>query len=106
MVHISPLFFFFFGVITLQVVIGCDGVNSVVADFLGLKPPRVSPTSNVRGFTNYPSGHGFSPEFVRINEDHVFLGRIPLNDKLVYWFIARPRTPQGNPNYYFLSWFL
>lgn len=86
--------------------IGCDGVNSVVADFLGLKPPRVSPTSNVRGFTNYPSGHGFSPEFVRINEDHVFLGRIPLNDKLVYWFIARPRTPQGNPNYYFLSCFL
>lgn len=79
-----------------QVVIGCDGVNSEVAKFLDLRPPRMSPTCNVRGFTIYPDGHGYPHDFVMINYNRVFLGRIPLDEKSVYWFTARPWTHQGN----------
>ncbi|CAL5425115.1 unnamed protein product [Camellia sinensis] len=43
-----------------------------------------------RGFANYENGHGFSPEFVTINERHVMLGRFPLDHNLVFWFVTRP----------------
>ncbi|KAI6673385.1 hypothetical protein NL676_001291 [Syzygium grande] len=83
-------------VVKAKVVIGCDGVNSEVANFLDLRPPRMSPTCNVRGFTIYPDGHGYPHDFVTINHNRVFLGRIPLDDKSVYWFIARPWTRQDS----------
>ncbi|KAF8007607.1 hypothetical protein BT93_K1572 [Corymbia citriodora subsp. variegata] len=83
-------------VIKAKVVIGCDGVNSEVADFLDLRPPRSSPTCNVRGFTVYPDGHGYPNDFVMISYNRVFLGRIPLDEKSVYWFIARPWTHQDS----------
>ncbi|CAL5347690.1 unnamed protein product [Camellia sinensis] len=76
------------------VVIGCDGVNSVIANFIGLKPPKQSTIGGERGFTNYENGHGFSPEFVTINKGHVLLGRVPLDHNLVFWFVTRPITPQ------------
>ncbi|KAI8005337.1 Monooxygenase 1 [Camellia lanceoleosa] len=81
-------------VIKAKVVIGCDGVNSVIANFIGSKPPNQSTMGGARGFTNYENGHGFSPEFVTINKGHVMLGRFPLDHNLVYWFVARPITPQ------------
>ncbi|KAK3405076.1 hypothetical protein EUGRSUZ_K01334 [Eucalyptus grandis] len=68
-------------VIKTKVVIGCDGVNSEVANFLDLRPPRMSPTCNVRGFTIYPDGHGYPHDFVTINHNRVFLGRVPLDKK-------------------------
>ncbi|KAI6673386.1 hypothetical protein NL676_001292 [Syzygium grande] len=83
-------------VIKAKVVIGCDGVNSEVANFLDLRPPRMSPTCSVRGFTIYPDGHGYPHDFVRINHNRVVLGRIPLDEKSVYWFIARPWTRQDS----------
>ncbi|CAL5353673.1 unnamed protein product [Camellia sinensis] len=50
--------------IVAKVLIGCDGANSVVADFLELKPPKAFPLSAVRGLMKYPSGHAFAHEFV------------------------------------------
>ncbi|XP_043711238.1 monooxygenase 1-like [Telopea speciosissima] len=79
--------------IKAKVVIGCDGVNSVVGDWLKLKPTKRFNLCGVVGFTNYPNGHGFGNEFVRIRGDHILAGRIPIDDKLIYWFVARPRTP-------------
>lgn len=81
-------------VVRAKVVIGCDGVNSVIVNYLGLKLPKQSPITNVRAFTNYPNGHGLEPEFVTISKGNLLLGRIPIDDKLVYWFLARRETPQ------------
>ncbi|KAI8004641.1 Monooxygenase 1 [Camellia lanceoleosa] len=81
-------------VIKAKVAIGCDGVNSVIANFIGLKPPKQSTMGGARGFTNCENGHGFSLELVTINKGHVLLGRFPLDHNLVYWFVARPITPQ------------
>ncbi|XP_043711236.1 monooxygenase 1-like [Telopea speciosissima] len=81
-------------IIKAKVVIGCDGVNSVVGDRLELKPTKRFNLCGVGGLTNYPNGHGFSNEFLRIRGNHMLVGRLPIDDKLVYWFVARPRTPQ------------
>ncbi|KAI3912620.1 hypothetical protein MKW92_005467 [Papaver armeniacum] len=79
-------------VIKAKVVIGCDGVNSVVSELIGLKPTKLFASCAVRGFTNYPSGHGFSNEFVRIRKDNIILGRLPVDNNLVHWFVGRPGT--------------
>ncbi|XP_026452598.1 monooxygenase 1-like [Papaver somniferum] len=79
-------------VIKAKVVIGCDGVNSVVSELIGLKPTKLFASCAVRGFTNYPSGHGFSNEFLRIRKDNIILGRLPVDNNLVHWFVGRPGT--------------
>ncbi|THG04539.1 hypothetical protein TEA_028902 [Camellia sinensis var. sinensis] len=52
-----------------KVFIGCDGANSVVADFLELKPPKAFPLSAVRG-------------------------RVPIDDKSVNWMVGQQSTPK------------
>ncbi|XP_026452597.1 monooxygenase 1-like [Papaver somniferum] len=78
--------------IKAKVVIGCDGVHSVVSELIGLKPAKSFSTCGVRGFTSYPSGHGLSNEFIRIRKDNCLFGRMPVDDNLLYWFVARPWT--------------
>lgn len=78
--------------IKAKVVIGCDGVHSVVSELIGLKPAKSFSTCGVRGFTSYPSGHGLSNEFIRIRKDNRLFGRMPVDDNLLYWFVARPWT--------------
>nr|POE92142.1 fad-dependent urate hydroxylase [Quercus suber] len=74
--------------IKAKVLIGCDGANSVVADFLGLKPLKFFSLSEVRGYTEYPSGHDFKNEYTQVRGDHSMIGRIPIDNKLVYWFVT------------------
>ncbi|KAI3912622.1 hypothetical protein MKW92_005469 [Papaver armeniacum] len=75
-----------------KVVIGCDGVHSVVSELIGLKPAKSFSTCGVRGFTSYPSGHGLSNEFARFRKDNRLFGRMPVDDNLLYWFVARQWT--------------
>ncbi|XP_026426665.1 monooxygenase 1-like [Papaver somniferum] len=78
--------------IKCEVVIGCDGVNSVVSEYVGLKTPRNFSTRGVRGFTSYPSGHGFSNDFIRIRKGNRIFCRNPVNENLMYWFVGLPCT--------------
>ncbi|XP_038989535.1 monooxygenase 1-like isoform X2 [Phoenix dactylifera] len=75
--------------IKAKVLIGCDGSNSVVAKSLGLQAPKVLSLSAVRGFTSYSDGHSFGSHFIRLIGDGVMLGRLPIDEKLVYWAAAR-----------------
>ncbi|MCL7048682.1 hypothetical protein MKW94_019767 [Papaver nudicaule] len=78
--------------IKCKVVIGCDGVNSVVSEFVGLKAARNFSTRGVRGFTSYPSGHGFSDDFIKIRKDNRIFCRNPVNKNLMYWFVGLPSS--------------
>lgn len=82
----------------MQIVIGCDGLNSIVAKSLGLVTPKSFPTWVLRGFTPYPDGHSFGTFFYRIRNKHLFLGRVPVDDRLVHWFIAPMNPFKGNLN--------
>ncbi|XP_061359378.1 monooxygenase 1-like [Gastrolobium bilobum] len=85
-------------ILQAKVVIGCDGVHSSIANMLGLNSTKLLVFSIcvARGFTNYLNGHQFASEFVVISRGQVQLGRIPMSDKLVYWFVTRLRTSQDS----------
>ncbi|KAI4324007.1 hypothetical protein L6164_023574 [Bauhinia variegata] len=74
-------------IIKAKVLIGCDGAHSVVADFIGLKPPSLFAIRALRGITSYPNGHEFPIEFLRIRGKKGILGMIPIDSKEVYWFL-------------------
>nr|CAB3501980.1 unnamed protein product [Digitaria exilis] len=68
-----------------KVLIGCDGVNSVVAKWLGLPKPILSGRSATRGLAEYPAGHGFGPEILQFIGQGFRSGVLPCNDTSVYW---------------------
>ncbi|KAM0030752.1 putative FAD-binding domain, FAD/NAD(P)-binding domain superfamily [Helianthus debilis subsp. tardiflorus] len=80
--------------IIAKAVIGCDGGKSIVAEFLGLKRTKIFPLCAIRGLTYYPSGHSHDYEFAKINKDNISVGRVPIDDNLVYWFCLFPYIPK------------
>ncbi|KAL7174805.1 hypothetical protein ACSBR1_043865 [Camellia fascicularis] len=81
-------------VIKAKVLIGCGGANSVVSDFLELKPPKAFPLSAVRDLTKYLSGHSFAHEFVRMKRNNIMEERVPIDDKSVNWMVGQQSTPK------------
>ncbi|XP_021903321.1 FAD-dependent monooxygenase bik2-like [Carica papaya] len=79
--------------IRAKVLVGCDGANSIVGNFIGLKPKKVFSSCTVRGFTEYPNSHGLPIEFIRIRKGNTLFGRVPITDKLVYWFLLHRWNP-------------
>uniref|UniRef100_A0A0D9VFX2 FAD-binding domain-containing protein n=1 Tax=Leersia perrieri TaxID=77586 RepID=A0A0D9VFX2_9ORYZ len=77
--------------IMAKLLIGCDGANSVVAKYLGLGNPSEIPRLVVLGLTRYPQGHPFGTEFLTIAGDDIAIGRLPINDNLVHFFLSRRR---------------
>ncbi|XP_050292491.1 monooxygenase 2-like isoform X1 [Quercus robur] len=74
--------------IKAKALIGCDGVHSVVARWLGLTTPVSSGRWGVRGLAIFPEGHGLDvdvQQFVTIGKRAGFAA---LNDKEVYWFLV------------------
>ncbi|KAL9997890.1 putative FAD-binding domain, FAD/NAD(P)-binding domain superfamily [Helianthus debilis subsp. tardiflorus] len=80
--------------ISTKVVIGCDGGKSIVAKFLNLKPTKMFPIFTVRGLTNYPHGHPFGREFTRFKKDGMLVGRLPIDNNMIYWFSGQPYIPK------------
>ncbi|XP_059650475.1 monooxygenase 1-like [Cornus florida] len=78
--------------IMAKVLIGCDGAKSVVADFLELKPSNLHTICATRGLTTYANGHPFANEFVKMKIGDTFVGRIPITDELVFWFVVQQWT--------------
>ncbi|CAL5057677.1 unnamed protein product [Urochloa decumbens] len=75
-------------IIRAKALIGCDGSNSVVAKYLGLSPPKSTSRMLLRGYTRYPHGHPFGPYFLRLRGKGFFVGRSPMTDNLVNFFVA------------------
>ncbi|PON79888.1 FAD/NAD(P)-binding domain containing protein [Trema orientale] len=86
----------------VQVVIGCDGVKSVISKHIfGVNSTEYFSTSVVRGLTKYEHGHGFGNEFlVMSTNDKVQLGRMPITHNLVYWFVTRKYRISPTPQSY------
>ncbi|XP_074291458.1 monooxygenase 2-like [Silene latifolia] len=75
-------------VLKAKVLIGCDGVNSVVAKSLGFKKPSLIGRSAIRGCAYYNQGHGFEPKFQLFVGNGVRYGIIPCDNSAVYWFFT------------------
>ncbi|XP_027080930.1 monooxygenase 2 [Coffea arabica] len=86
-------------VIRAKVLIGCDGVNSVVAKWLGFKKPIRVGRSAIRGYVEFPAAHGFKPQIYAYFGGGVRFGFAPCDDKSIYWFCTfKPSTATGHEN--------
>ncbi|KAH1032254.1 hypothetical protein J1N35_044428 [Gossypium stocksii] len=81
-------------VIKAKIVIGCDGVNSIISNFVGVNSPKLFSRCSTRGFTYCEGGHSFGDKFRLYSSNDVTLGQLPVTDKLVYWFLTRVLTSQ------------
>ncbi|KAB1210330.1 FAD-dependent urate hydroxylase [Morella rubra] len=81
--------------IKAKALIGCDGVHSVVAHWLGLRAPIDSGRWAVRGLAVYPEGHGLNLEIQQFVTSGKRAGFVPLNDKEVYWFLTSKFSSKG-----------
>ncbi|CAH8305577.1 unnamed protein product [Eruca vesicaria subsp. sativa] len=77
---------------TKVVLVGCDGVKSVVGKWLGFKNPVKTSRLAIRGLTHYPQGHGFGKKFFQFYGDGVRSGFIPCDHNTVYWFLTHTST--------------
>uniref|UniRef100_A0ACD5TR88 Uncharacterized protein n=1 Tax=Avena sativa TaxID=4498 RepID=A0ACD5TR88_AVESA len=75
-------------VVRAKVLIGCDGVHSVVARWLGLSEPVTSGRSAVRGLAVYSDGHGLKKEVRQFLSVGLRAAMVPINDKEVHWFLV------------------
>ncbi|GAB4838562.1 hypothetical protein Ancab_028108 [Ancistrocladus abbreviatus] len=75
-------------IIKTKVLIGCDGVNSVVASWLGFKKPLFDTRVVIRGYVVYDGGHGFDPKFMNVFGRGFRSGIIPCDDNSLYWFFS------------------
>ncbi|GJN09053.1 hypothetical protein PR202_ga27022 [Eleusine coracana subsp. coracana] len=87
-------------VLRAKVLIGCDGINSVVARWLGLAKPSDSGRVAARGLAHFPGGHGFEPKFLQFIGRGFRSGMRPCNETDIYWFFTWTPTEndKGVPN--------
>jgi 2-polyprenyl-6-methoxyphenol hydroxylase-like FAD-dependent oxidoreductase len=79
--------------ITAKIVIGCDGVHSVVAQWIGLEAAKPSGRVAFRGMVTFSEGHHrIEEKMVIIVGKGVREGFIPCTDKQIYWFITQEIT--------------
>ncbi|XP_028799244.1 monooxygenase 2-like [Neltuma alba] len=81
-------------VIKTKVLIGSDGVNSIVAKWLGLNKAAFSGRSGIRGCITLKSSHNLEPRFMQFFGNGYRNGIIPCDDKTVYWFFTWAPTEQ------------
>ncbi|KAI9096021.1 hypothetical protein K1719_026168 [Acacia pycnantha] len=81
-------------IIRTKVLIGCDGVNSIVAKWLGLNSAAFSGRSAVRGCIMLKHCHTLEPKFMLPFGKGFRTGVIPCDDKTVYWFFTWTPTEQ------------
>nr|GMD78113.1 FAD-dependent urate hydroxylase-like [Ipomoea batatas] len=76
--------------IDAEIVIGCEGGRSKVAELLGLKASRAFDIGVFRGLTTYPNAHSMPHEFRRITKGKIGVGMLPITQHLINWFVALP----------------
>ena len=83
-----------------KVVVGCDGVNSPIARWMGYSEPRYVGHMAFRGLADYADAGGqpFEPKVNYIYGRGVRAGFVPVSPTKVYWFICFNSPTPGISN--------
>ncbi|KAL9415500.1 hypothetical protein AB3S75_043735 [Citrus x aurantiifolia] len=81
-------------ILKTKVLIGCDGVNSIVAKWLGFKNPAFVGRSAIRGYSDFKGSHGFEPNFLQFFGKGLRSGFLPCDDQTIYWFFTWTSSSQ------------
>ncbi|KAJ0475303.1 putative FAD-binding domain, FAD/NAD(P)-binding domain superfamily [Helianthus annuus] len=84
-------------ILKTKVLIGCDGVKSVVAKWLGLERPISDGRLAIRGLVEFPDGSCSDPIFHVKFGGGVRFGSLPVDENTVYWFCTF--IPSQVPSY-------
>ncbi|KAF9590273.1 hypothetical protein IFM89_032281 [Coptis chinensis] len=75
-------------ILKTKVLIGCDGVNSVVGKWLGIQRPTFTGRCAARGIAEFPNGHNLKPKFMQFFGNGFRSGFIPCDKNNTYWFFT------------------
>lgn len=78
-----------------QVVIGCDGIRSPIAKWMGFPEPKYVGHCAFRGLAYYPGGQPFEPKLNQIYGRGQRAGFLPVSPTKVYWFVCFNRQSPG-----------
>ncbi|KAL5750842.1 hypothetical protein ACOSP7_025445 [Xanthoceras sorbifolium] len=71
-----------------KIVIGCDGIRSPVAKWMGFSEPKYVGHCAYRGLGYFPDGQPFEPKVNYIYGRGLRAGYVPVSPTRVYWFIC------------------
>ncbi|XP_057525807.1 monooxygenase 2-like [Amaranthus tricolor] len=71
-----------------KVLIGCEGVNSIVARWLGFNKPSFTKRFGIRGFVQFKENHCLNQEFLQFNGHGYRYGIVPCDATNIYWFFS------------------
>ncbi|MFS7997011.1 putative FAD-binding domain, FAD/NAD(P)-binding domain superfamily [Helianthus anomalus] len=74
--------------ISSKVVIGCDGIRSSVAKWMGFSEPKYVGYCAFRGLADYANGQPFGPRVNYIYGQGIRAGYVPVSPTKVYWFVC------------------
>lgn len=74
--------------ISSKVVIGCDGIRSSVAKWMGFSEPKYVGYCAFRGLGEYPDGQPYEPRVNYIYGRGIRAAYVPVSPTKVYWFVC------------------
>ncbi|XP_021765808.1 uncharacterized protein LOC110730320 isoform X1 [Chenopodium quinoa] len=81
--------------LSAKVVIGCDGIRSQIAQWMGFPEPKYAGHCAIRGLAVYSEGQPHQPRVSYIYGRGVRAGFVPVSPTKVYWFICFNRSSPG-----------
>ncbi|KAL8216411.1 hypothetical protein R6Q57_023248 [Mikania cordata] len=81
--------------ISSKLVIGCDGIHSAVAKWMGFSEPKYAGYCAFRGLGDYPDGQPFGPRVNYIYGRGIRAAYVPVSTTKVYWFVCFNSPPPG-----------
>ncbi|CAL0311643.1 unnamed protein product [Lupinus luteus] len=79
-----------------KIVIGCDGIRSPIARWMGFPEPKYVGHCAYRGLASYPDGQPYGPRVNYIYGRGLRAGYVPVSPTKVYWFICFNSTSPGS----------
>ncbi|KAL8552840.1 hypothetical protein ACS0TY_001503 [Phlomoides rotata] len=74
--------------ISAKIVIGCDGIRSPIAKWMGFQNPRYVGHCAFRGLGFYPNGQPLEPKVTYVYGRGVRAAFVPVSPTKVYWFVC------------------